>query len=138
MGKTFRSKIGLEILLPIVIIFGTLIVIMFMERNWPGLIILVIVFSILIHLFTSTIYLIKDGELIIKISFLYRKVLNIQAISKISETNIPFSSPAASLDRLEVVYNKFDSIVISPKDKTGFINEILEQNAAVIINYRKK
>ena len=43
--------------------------------------------------------------------------IDIKSIRKIIETYNPLSSPAASIDRLEIFYNKFDSILISPKDK---------------------
>ncbi|MBD3724807.1 MAG: PH domain-containing protein, partial [Flavobacteriaceae bacterium] len=40
------------------------------------------------------------------------------------------STPASSLtDRIEVFYGNSKSIVISPKDKQGFVDELLKQNS---------
>lgn len=47
------------------------------------------------------------------------------------ETKSPLSSPATSLDRLEIMYNKNESIIISPKDRTGFINELKTINPGI-------
>lgn len=46
------------------------------------------------------------------------------------------SSPALSLDRLEVFYNKFDSVIISPQNKEDFI--VALQNINPAIEYIKK
>ncbi|MFC3199468.1 PH domain-containing protein [Parapedobacter deserti] len=50
---------------------------------------------------------------------------------QIEETRTLISAPAPSLDRLEIFYNKFDSIVISPKDKQGFIADLLKLNPEI-------
>jgi len=36
-----------------------------------------------------------------------------------------------SLDRLEIFYNRFDSVVISPEDKAGFIAELTKLNPEI-------
>lgn len=101
-----------------------------------GTIICIIVSAFVIHLFFSTYYIINDKELSIKSSFLVNKKVDINSIRKISETNNPISSPATSFDRLELVYNKHGSILISPKDKSGFIKDILKVNPEIEIVYK--
>jgi hypothetical protein len=76
--------------------------------------------------------------LAIKCGFLFNKTINIQTIKKITETNNPISSPATSLDRLEIVYGKFDSVIISPKKKVEFIADIKSLNPNVEVKLKKR
>jgi len=57
-------------------------------------------------------------------------------IRKIEETNNPLSAPALSIDRLEIHFNKFDSLLISPKNKKDFIADLQQINPE--INYIPK
>jgi hypothetical protein len=59
--------------------------------------------------------------------------IEIKSIRKIYRTNNPLSSPALSLDRLAIVYNKFDEILISPKERNEFIDELLKINPSIEI-----
>ena len=60
-------------------------------------------------------------------------VIDIATITKIENTNSVLSAPALSMDRIEVFYNKYDSVVISPGDKAGFIARLKETNPEVIV-----
>ncbi|WP_157802004.1 PH domain-containing protein [Flavobacterium sp. 1] len=64
--------------------------------------------------------------------------IDIKTIRKISETYNPLSSPAASIDQLEIMYNKYDTVLVSAKDKKGFINSLTEINPNIEVVYRKK
>jgi hypothetical protein len=57
--------------------------------------------------------------------------IDIHSIKKVYRTNNPLSSPALSLDRIAIVYNKYDEILISPKDRSAFIAELLSINPAI-------
>jgi len=57
--------------------------------------------------------------------------INIHSIRKIYKTRNPLSSPALSLDRIAIVYNKYDEILISPKDRSAFIAELLSINPTI-------
>lgn len=50
-----------------------------------------------------------------------KKKIRLNDIKKISKTRNPLSSPALSLDRLEIIYGQFGIAIISPKDKLKFI-----------------
>ena len=41
------------------------------------------------------------------------------------------SSPAPSFDRIELKYGKFDEIIISPKDKLSFANDLTQINTEI-------
>lgn len=58
------------------------------------------------------------------------------SIKNISETRNPISSPALSLDRLEIVYNRFDSVLISPADKIDFIAELLHRKPDIEVGLK--
>ncbi|WP_422718577.1 PH domain-containing protein [Flavobacterium psychraquaticum] len=38
---------------------------------------------------------------------------------------------------MEIIFNKHDSVLISPKEKTEFIKAMLEINPTIDINYKK-
>ncbi|MEO7444694.1 MAG: PH domain-containing protein [Ferruginibacter sp.] len=134
MYKKYPSRIGREIVYPLVIILGTLTAIMIFSKNsWPGLIMMAITTFFLVHTFRNTFYIIKDKTLIIHCGILYHSEIPIDSISKISETRNPLSSPAASLDRLDILYNKKTHVLISPLHKKEFIRDILGLNPAIEI-----
>tara|TARA_R110001592_G_scaffold32216_2_gene112982 strand:- start:68 stop:340 length:273 start_codon:yes stop_codon:yes gene_type:complete len=86
----------------------------------------------------STYYLIDGRFLIIRSSFLINKKIKISSVKKISETNNPLSAPAASLDRLEIIYDNNGSVLISPKDKSGFIKHITRLNPQIEAAYKAR
>jgi len=139
MKKIHNSKIGLELVIPLVLVFGTVLVLIISEK--PSWIVIAILFSVIlfvVHMFMTTNYSIENNELKIKCGFLSNKSIDIKTIKKITETNNPQSSPATSLDRLEITYGKFDSILISPKQKTEFINDIKRLNPNIEIKLKNK
>lgn len=139
MKKLYKSKIGLELVIPLVLIFGTVLALTISQKpSWIGIVILLPVMIFVAHMFMTTNYTIESDVLIIKCGFLFNKTIDIRTISKISETNNPLSSPATSLDRLEIMYGKFDSVIISPKQKTEFINDIKKLNPNVEVKYKQR
>lgn len=139
MKNIYKSKIGLEFVIPLILVFGTVLTLpISQEPSWIGIVILLPVILFVVHLFMTTEYTIDSDKLTIKCGFLYNKTIDIKAIEKITETNNPLSSPATSLDRLEINYGKFDSVMISPKQKTEFINDIKGLNPNVEVKYKKK
>jgi hypothetical protein len=139
MKKIYNSKIGLELVIPLVLIFGIALALTIIEKtNVIGIAILLPVILFVFHMFLTTNYTIESDDLIIKCGFLSNKTIDIKTIKKITETNNPLSSPATSLDRLEINYGKFDKILISPKNKTEFIDDIKRLNPNVEVKFRKK
>lgn len=139
MKKVYKSKIGLELVIPLVLVFGTVLALLIPEeRNWIGFFIILLVIFFIVHMLLTTTYTIENDKLTIKCSFLYHKTIEINTIKIITETNNPLSSPAASLDRLEIFYGKFDSVLISPKREFEFIHDIKGLNPNVEVKYKKK
>lgn len=136
--KIYKSKIGMELVIPLTIILGGTTVLMALENAWPGLVINFTVIVFLWYTFTNTYYSINNGHLTVKCGFLVNETINIDSIKSLRETRNPLSSAAVSLDRLEVAYNKYDIVLISPKEKFEFIRHIQTINPNVEIKYRNK
>ena len=94
---------------------------------------LVVFYGLILQLFYSTKYVIQGNQLKVFSGFIRFKPIDIQAIKKIEKTSSIISAPAASLDRIEVSYGRFDSLIISPKDKAGFAQALLEINPDITI-----
>jgi hypothetical protein len=135
--KKYKSKIGLSIVLFIAIVLGITSTIMIVNHVWPGLVINIVVVGFISYMFTSTYYVINGNDLIIKCGFMINTTIKIDRIKKIVETNNPLSSPATSLDRIAIYYNKSDSVMISPKDKMDFINQLNNINAKIEVVLKK-
>jgi hypothetical protein len=122
--KRYNSKIGFGITFFIAAVLGIASLAMGLTGAWPGLVIIIIVAGFIVYVFRTTYYLIEGNQLIVKSGFMVNKTISIDRIFKIVETNNPLSAPAASLDRLAIYYNERDWIMISPKDKEGFIRHM--------------
>ena len=69
---------------------------------------------------------------------MFNKKIDISTIGIVSETNSIISAPAASFDRLNIVYKQHNNILISPRDKTEFIDHIKRINPQIKIQYKSK
>jgi hypothetical protein len=136
--KNYKSKLGLELIIPIFLLFGYALFELIIEKSWLGVFIMLVTISFIVYTFLSINYKIEKENLNIKCTFLINENIAIQSIRKITETYNPLSSPAASIDRIEIFYNKFDSVLISPKKKKAFIEDILKINSNIEVIYRKK
>lgn len=87
----------------------------------------------LLSMFYNTGYLVKSGVIKIKSGFLKSQV-KIKDIREIKASRTLLSAPALSLDRLEIKYNRYDFVIISPADKVEFCNLLLEENPDIIID----
>ena len=131
--KRFKSKVSYGTLVVIFLLFFAPIIIGTINngitKNFFVLNgILILVYAFILYLFLSTEYAIDKEKLKIKSGFIYNKYLNIDKIKSITKTNNPISAPAASFDRIEIHFEKFNSVIISPKDKIGFVKELIKRN----------
>ena len=74
-------------------------------------------------LFYSTQYVVIDEVLQIQ-SGPFKWTIPITSISQVVETSNPLSSPALSLRRLEITYGERKTVMVSPKDRNGFLKAI--------------
>jgi len=130
----YPSKLGIGITLFVVLILGTTSSLMISQKIWIGLLINISVAVFFIYLYLNTDYCIDGKNLIIRSGFLVRYIILIKSISNISETHNPISSPAFSLDRLEIIYNNNENILISPKEKYAFIEQLTKINPNIKVS----
>lgn len=124
--KIYKSEIGIEMY--VILILMSLFNIYILSSEGFHLFLLAIIFSpiaFIIYVINATSYEIKDGILYINSSFFFKEKLPINDIRKIEEVTNLLSAPAMSIKRLELFYGKYDSILISPKNKKQFIEDIL-------------
>ncbi len=143
--KKYKSKIGWEIIIILVLVFAWIFYdITKSGINWD--LTSIIAFSLLLLLIILIGYLLfsiryfinfDKAELLVKIGVFKYAEISISKIHKIKETRTILSSPAASLDRLEVFYHQFNSVIISPKNKKEFIQDLHKINPEIKIKYRK-
>ena len=69
-------------------------------------------------------YVIVNDTLRIYSFFWIHKDIKIDSIRKMEPSRSIISSPAGSLKRLAIHYNKYDVVYISPRYQEDFINEI--------------
>lgn len=135
--EKFKSKIDYWVVFFMVILFGLILVRLFYDKNWLGFSFIIFVISFVVYTFSATYYTIERDKLIIKSGLLFNSTIEIQNIKKISESYNIISSPALSFKRLEILYNKFDTVLISPKDKERFLSAIQKINPEVEIKNKE-
>lgn len=135
MESKYKSKIGLELIFLAYLPFIPSLYFVYTEFNLVGLLTLIGLFIFINYLVFTTEYTIDTNAkiLIVKSGFLVHKSIDILKIKEIKKSKSWISSPALSIDRIEITYNKFDSILISPKNREQFINELQLINST--INY---
>lgn len=74
----------------------------------------------------TTYYLIEEENLVIRFGP-FKKIVPLASIKSVKKTMNPLSSPALSLKRLEISYNTYDMVLISPKDRDAFIQVLSER-----------
>ncbi|WP_186755907.1 PH domain-containing protein [Echinicola salinicaeni] len=132
--KSFKSKFGYEVILLLAIPFGLIVgYLLYKNAALTPIIILsaffFLILSFIVYLNFSTSYTITDsGILKVRCGFIINKWYDIDKIRGISKTTSIISSPAPSLDRIEIIYGKNHCIVISPRDKIGFSRELVKIN----------
>ncbi|MFK8289299.1 PH domain-containing protein [Capnocytophaga canimorsus] len=89
----------------------------------------------ILRLHKKTNYSISGQDLLVSFTFVisFCKIINIQTIRKISKCNniMPLGIDrvtAPDSKALEIFYNKYETIKVSPKNESEFIKDLLEIN----------
>lgn len=83
-------------------------------------------------MFRTTDYTLTDTDLLVRSGPVNIKV-PLASVRKIAATHSILSAPALSLDRLEITYGKYNSVVISPDDKQAFVNEMIRRFPDIVV-----
>lgn len=126
-SELFRSKVDKSIL--IILISSVLIAVpLIMNLRWLGVSYLIFILVITLSIFFNTYYRIEKNILNVKSGVLYKKQIDIHSIYKIKEIKSFISAPALSTKRLEIFYNRFDSVMVTPKEEAEMIAALLKTN----------
>ncbi len=102
---------------------------------WIDLILALLTLWLILDLLLCTRYTIDGTTLKIRCSIV-RESCHIGSISEIKESRTWLSSPALSLDRIQIKYGKYGTIVISPLEKEKFIAELCAINPNIKVVYK--
>lgn len=129
----FKSKkdVWLSVLIWGVIIL--MIFIMITEQNIVVYIVGILNNVLLLWLWFGTSYRIDDEALIVR-SGPFKSTIDIKTIKKLKDTKTLLAGPALSLDRIEIQYKTYDTVIVSPKDKIEFIETLLIKNNSIEVD----
>jgi len=136
MPKTYPAKVSYGFLVIIFLLFYGPLVPALMKYGFDLSIgvaigLLTLIFAFVLHLFLKTEYIIDGKYLKIKHGIFSFKPIDIETIKEVSNTKTLISSPAPSFDRIAIKYGKFSEIIISPRDKKAFVNDLLKINPTI-------
>ncbi|GAB3290503.1 hypothetical protein GCM10027348_07760 [Hymenobacter tenuis] len=130
MNQVFKSKISWWMFGPVLGTIGFFLLLSLVQQRWTASLVVLLTACFIIYLLVTTAYTITADELLITSGPL-RKRLPVHHITSIYPTHNPLSSPALSLDRLEIRYGNSDSVLVSPADKAGFLAALLQLNPVI-------
>jgi hypothetical protein len=129
--KVYPSKKGFIIYAVLALLIIIEVSYVFHKLYLPALLCLGLTGVIVFPIVFNTCYTISNNILKVKSGFLLNRSIPIESINKIVPCHTILSAPALSFDRLEVFYNKYDSVVISPENKDDFIADLQNINPAI-------
>ncbi len=132
--KVYRSKIDawLVIVVYAVCLLST-VPVLFLTFSYTLLIITLLLLGFISMPFLGTRYIIEGTTLLIQSAPFTKQRYDILAISSISNSNNPISSPALSLDRIKITFNNRRSVLISPAKKEDFLRELQRINPHIVM-----
>lgn len=131
----FPSKVDRWIVALMILPLGISVVVMgaALRANppLPALLLLVgielLVLTLIVGTVRSTRYEVTAHEVVVR-SPPFRWRIAIDSIESIRPSRSPVSSPALSLDRLEIRYDGDRRILVSPRDREGFLAAVVERS----------
>ena len=131
-NMVFKSKIDTWVL---VLTFGitamAVLPLCFISFSWWDVLLPFIVLLFLVDMFCNTKYAIKDDKLLIQCGHFMKECYPILSIKKIEDSNSWESAPALSVSRIRITFVDGKSILVSPKNKKGFVDAIAKVNNSV-------
>ncbi len=132
----FKSKVSYILLLFIFSVSFIPLIFDFINQGLTNEILWLTIFLsvlmiLILYVFFGMVYTIEDNMLKIKVGFIKYKPIPIAEIKEISKSYNIISSPAASFDRIEIKYGKYDEIILSPKNKFQFAEELCKINPEI-------
>ena len=103
-----------------------------MNETSPWFLVFHIVLAVVIFFWVRSIrYTLSEESLEIYMGLGMKRKIPLASIRKVALSNNPISSPAASLQRIAIHYDRWGYILISPKNREAFIEELERRRAAL-------
>jgi len=103
-----------------------------MNETSPWFLVFHIVLAVAIFFWVRSIrYTLSEESLEIYMGLGMKRKIPLASIRKVALSNNPISSPAASLQRIAIHYDRWGYILISPKNREAFIEELERRRAAL-------
>lgn len=96
-------------------------------KSIAGYIIAVLIIGLLLWIWFGTGYKVEKEFLEVRYGP-FKSKIRIKDIKKIRRTKNPFTAPALSIDRIEILFGRYDVVNISPKNESGLIHSLLTIN----------
>ena len=133
----YYSKVSYTLLIVVFVVFFGSLIPNYIQDGFSNTMFmttvgLIVMYGLILHMFFNTTYTIDQKMLHIKCGFIRYNSINIMDIKKISKSSSIISSPAASFDRIEITYGKFNELIISPRHKTKFVKDLKKINPNLI------
>jgi hypothetical protein len=98
------------------------------------LVLLIFLAAFVLWTLYGTLYTLTESTLIVQ-SGPFRWIIDLETITEVFPTRNPLSSPACSLDRLQIHYGKSRlGMMISPQDKAGFLRDLMARSPNLKLN----
>ena len=120
--RQFKSKVDtwyVVLMAAVVVLSGSVAIPAVLARRWWMVMVLAAPAALLVWNWLSTSYVVSSEALAVR-CLLLRKSIPLQSIRTLRASRDMRSSPALSLDRIEVLADG-DSVLVSPEDQVGFI-----------------
>jgi len=123
--KVYKSKVDLWLMGLIVgsLTFPIILSWIFGEAFWPIFLICGLMLVFVAWLYLATQYRVSSTTINIH-GGVFKVKVPLDSIKSVKTSRDSIASPAFSLDRLEIIYGSNKRILISPKDKAGFLSDI--------------
>jgi len=131
MKKAFKSKIGF-LLGSVLLILVCAEAFMIYAMTVVGIIAVGLLIIFFVYMYMDTLYVLTtDKKLKIKSGFFFHREIYIKSIRKVRSVRHLRASPALSSDRLEISYNRYGRVFVSPTHRSEFIKELKEVNPRI-------
>lgn len=134
MKKTYKSKIHKAVLLPLALLLTIAAVILLVNEIWAGALLTAVAVGFLFYFYRKAGYeLTGDNKLHIRNGLLSHKEIYVTSIKTIRQRRSAMASPRL-LDQIEISYNRYDRVLVSPNQPTEFISELRQANPRITVD----
>ena len=127
----YKSKIDwwAHLVLAIMPIINIWLLIVFIQQNDLVFLITVIIFLLMnifliLPIWLNTCYILEENELVVKCGLGKGKRIAYESIKSIKDSKNPLASAALSIDRIEITFGAGGIVLISPKEKQDFLQQL--------------